>query len=247
MERHKKKIITFYEEEAKIYDSERFFTAHGKYVDRIQKDIVLSMGSWKGRKILDIGCGTGRFAIELAEHQASVVALDPSLNMLNTLGWKLKDKNIVGTIDLVRASGYQLPFRDDTFDGCISINVINHLPDHHKMLGEVHRIVKPNGFFIMNFPNMLSSFLPAALWINFRKRSLYNNVYSHWFNLPRVNNDLNQAGFKVKVIKGSMLLPAFLFSRKLAFLLQKLGQISRDSPLKYITGSVFIKAEKAVE
>lgn len=245
-ENDKKEIVNFYKEEAAIYDVERFSTPQGKYVDITQKDILLNMvDSWEDKKILEVGCGTGRFSIEIVKHGGVVTGLDPSITMLKKLGEKIKINYIsLGKeIDFVNASGYELPFSDDTFDGCICINVVNHLPDYNIMLNEVHRILKPNGFFVINIPNIFSLYLPVALLVNIRKRSVYNDVYSQWFTLPRIIKDFHDTGFKVNEIKGSAILPAFIFPKKLIFLLKRLDKISRGSFLRYVTGSIFIKAE----
>lgn len=240
----KKEIINFYKEEAAIYDVERFSTPQGKYVDKTQRDILLNMiDSWKDKKILEVGCGTGRFSIEIAKHGGTVTALDPSIPMLKKLEEKINDRYIGKEIDFVNARGYELPFRESTFDGCLCVNVVNHLPDYNIMFKEVYRILKPNGFFVINIPNIFSLYLPIALLVNIRKRSVYNDVYSQWFTLPGIIKDFHETGFTLNEIKGSAILPAFIFPKKIIFLLERLDDISKDSFLKYITGSIFIKVE----
>lgn len=244
MKSDKDKVIYFYEEEAKIYDIERFSTTHGRYMDQLQKDIVLSMiNSWKNKRILEVGCGTGRFTIEIANQGSIIVGLDPSIPMLKKVKEKAKDVATVGIIDLTNGSGYELPFKDFTFDGCVCINVINHLPNYDKMFKEVYRVLKPNGFFIMNFSNMFSLFLPVALLVNLTKRSVINDVYTQWSTLSRMKRDLLNRGFETKEIKGDTALPAFIFPKELTLLLEKLNLFSRGSLLKYISCSIFIKAE----
>ncbi len=78
-----KKVINFYKEEAEIYDADRFLTAQERYMDKSQKNIVLNMSnSWRNLKILEVGCGTGRFTIEIANRGAVIVGLDSSIPML---------------------------------------------------------------------------------------------------------------------------------------------------------------------
>ena len=213
-------------------------------MDQLQKDIVLSMiNSWKNKRILEVGCGTGRFTIEIANQGSIIAGLDPSIPMLKKVKEKAKDVATVGIIDLTNGSGYELPFKDSTFDGCVCINVINHLPNYDEMFKEVYRVLKPNGFFIMNFSNMLSLVLPVALLVNLTKRSAINDVYTQWSTLSKMKKDLFNAGFKIKGIKGNTLLPAFIFPQKTIFLLEKLNVFLRDSFLKYSTVSIFINAE----
>ena len=67
----------------------RFDALHGRFKDVIDADdprlrgVVDSLGPLAGRRILDLGCGKGRFARALAAQGASVVGLDLSAAMLD--------------------------------------------------------------------------------------------------------------------------------------------------------------------
>jgi len=67
-----------FENYAKTYERENFTTGTSAEVDFIEKE----MHHRKNARILDVGCGTGRHAIELAKRGYSVVGIDLSESML---------------------------------------------------------------------------------------------------------------------------------------------------------------------
>jgi ubiquinone/menaquinone biosynthesis C-methylase UbiE len=56
----------------------------------------------------------------------------------------------------IRADGQALPVRSGSVDLCHSSNVLEHVPDPHKMLGEMVRVVRPGGLVYLSFTNWLS-------------------------------------------------------------------------------------------
>lgn len=53
---------------------------------------------------------------------------------------------------MVTGSGYELPFQDDSFDMVALFDVIEHIPDDHRVLSEVRRVLKPNGQVFISVP-----------------------------------------------------------------------------------------------
>lgn len=89
----------------------------------------------EGRRILDLGCGKGRFAARLEESGAKVVGIDLSAAMLAE----------AAGLDRVRASACRLPFDDETFEAVFAVEVFEHLADVDAVLGEVARVLRPGG------------------------------------------------------------------------------------------------------
>ena len=242
-----KRVIDFYRDESKVYDEKRFSKASGRYGDLAEKEIILGMvDNWEGKRVVEVGCGTGRFSIEMAKRGAIVTALDPAIEMLARVDEKIRNIPIKGTIKLINGSGYNLPFGDNQFDGCICLNVLNHLRDWDKVFSEIHRVVKPDGFFIMNFTNMLSLYFPVALWVNLRQRSVLADVYSRWDVLFQVKKELYKAGFNPERITGIASLPYF-FPLRMNFLWGKVNDLLANSALKQFIANVYIHSRKRVQ
>jgi len=243
--------LEFYEEEAEIYDEARFTSSAGKLTDVMQKEIVLKSCDFTDTPlILDVGTGTGRFAIEFAKNGAIVVGLDPSKSMIRIAKSKSVQRKVLRNMNLVVADAHKLPFKNDSFDCSTSINVLNHIPDYTKVLAEIARILKQKGYFLANFPSIQSFYLPIALFINFRKRALFKNVYSRWFTLKEMRKSISEAGLSVQKIEGFPVSASPPLPKEFWFFVIRIikkGQIFSSSLPKYISGCAFIKSQKTHE
>jgi 2-polyprenyl-6-hydroxyphenyl methylase/3-demethylubiquinone-9 3-methyltransferase len=119
-----------------------------------------------GRRVLDLGCGKGRFSRPLADAGAEVVGLDLSASML---------AEAVG-LPRVRASARRLPFAASTFDAVVAVEVFEHLAAIDDVLMEVRRVLRPGGVLAVVDKNAGAlnadrPWLPALLvkWIDERR------------------------------------------------------------------------------
>lgn len=243
MKQSQKSSVAFYENNAPDYDEERFSSALGSIIDDIQKQIVLVlMGNIRGKKILDIGCGTGRFSLLLQKQNSDVFSIDPSGSMLKMFKGKLNYSD--NYPELIHGLGYSLPFKNNSFDGCICINVMDHIDDHELLIKEIERVLKKEGFFVFNFSNSLGLYFPIGAYINLFNKSLQNNVYTIWFSMFKVKNMISETSFSINSIKGQLIFPK---SCKFSFIIKimmKMDGYFRDTYLKFVSGSIFIKLRK---
>jgi SAM-dependent methyltransferase len=104
-------------------------------------------------EVLDMGCGTGRFTIPLAERVRSVSGLDLSPMMLATARKKLADKGLEA--DLREGDMAALPFADASFDVVVSMLALMHIPraDRQQVFREVARVLRPGGRLLIGVKN----------------------------------------------------------------------------------------------
>jgi ubiquinone/menaquinone biosynthesis C-methylase UbiE len=104
-------------------------------------------------EVLDMGCGTGRFTIPLAERVKSVSGLDLSPMMLATARKKLADKGLEA--DLREGDMAALPFADASFDVVVSMLALMHIPraDRQQVFREVARVMRPGGRLLIGVKN----------------------------------------------------------------------------------------------
>lgn len=104
--------------------------------------ILEHLGPMEGGRILDAGCGKGRFARIVKErHPASrVVALDLALAML---------RSAPAQLDRVGGSLTALPFASGVFDGAYATESLEHAVDIDAAVAELCRVVRPGGRIVV--------------------------------------------------------------------------------------------------
>ncbi len=105
----------------------------------------------EGKAVLDIGCGAGVdsiMAAKLAGPSGAVTGIDLVPEMLARAR---KNARLAGVdnVHFRESSAEQLPFSDNSFDVVISNGVFNLVVDKIKALGEVFRVLKPGGRFML--------------------------------------------------------------------------------------------------
>jgi SAM-dependent methyltransferase len=98
-----------------------------------------------GRRILDLGCGSGFYADALRAAGARVVPMDLGLWQATSL-----------PAGLVISDALALCFADGAFDGVFCSNLLEHTPDPGRLLAEVERVLRPGGWAWVSWCNWYS-------------------------------------------------------------------------------------------
>jgi SAM-dependent methyltransferase len=117
------------------------FTGRHDTRDRLQASLNFPLAELRGKRVLDAGCGMGRFAEIVLNHQGEYIGLDYSFAVDAAYA-------NVGTrpgVHLVQADVFRLPFADDTFDLVMSLGVLHHTPDPRGAFASLPRVLKPGG------------------------------------------------------------------------------------------------------
>lgn len=117
-----------------------------------------------GKKVLEIGCGSGRFAKKVASrfNIENVYGLDISSDAINTAC----KNGMIGTA--LNIDDNDFPFKDNFFDTVICGEVIEHLlnPDH--LLQEIYRTLKLNSYLVITTPNLASWYNRLLLLLGYQ-------------------------------------------------------------------------------
>lgn len=142
---------------AEIYDD--VFPAHVSehYLTRRQKFIAEQAA---GKKVLDVGAGTGLLAERLSDTGFEVMALDPFPQMLAQLRQRRPE------IATVEASGHAIPIPDNAFDLVYSVAVMHHISEPalvRQTLAEMVRVTRPGGHILIWDHNPLNPYWPIIM------------------------------------------------------------------------------------
>ena len=102
-----------------------------------------------GERILDVGCGPGFYMAELLERVGSdghVSGLDTSAPMLAIAARRVEGHE---NVELLEAPATALPFDSGSFDGAISVQVLEYVDDVGLALAELHRVLRPGGRLVV--------------------------------------------------------------------------------------------------
>lgn len=96
-----------------------------------------------GDKVLDVGCGTGSLTRALLDSgpAVQVTGIDGSVDYL-----KVGRRNLgSGRVTLEQGDAQSLPYPDDSFEKCISLLVMNFIPDSTRAVNEMQRVTRAGG------------------------------------------------------------------------------------------------------
>ncbi|MBI1358308.1 MAG: methyltransferase domain-containing protein [Acidobacteria bacterium] len=115
-------------------------------VDLKNREIRRLLGPVQGLEVADLGCGTGRHSIALAEAGAKVTAVDFSRGMLA----RARQRPGSGSIRFIeRDLGEALPFADDSFDRVLCSLALEHVERLDVAFAEMRRICRPSGWIVV--------------------------------------------------------------------------------------------------
>ncbi len=110
-------------------------------------ELIRQIGdSYENKKILDVGCGSGSYTINLCRNNNQIFGVD------------IKDyrkKEVKDKFKFLLYDGKTLPFEDNSFDVVCSFDVIEHIEDDEHFVKEMFRVLKKNGICYCGTPNRL--------------------------------------------------------------------------------------------
>jgi ubiquinone/menaquinone biosynthesis C-methylase UbiE len=147
-----KEKVQLFDEWPEAYD--RWFTTSiGSLVRKYEIELILNLlGPKQSEIILDAGCGTGVFTLDIVSSGSRVVGLDISLPMLIQARKKLKGFSF----HMVLADMLNLPFPENSFDKAVSVTALEFIEDGKAAVDELFRVTKRGGRVVVATLNSLS-------------------------------------------------------------------------------------------
>src|SRR5947208_15238059 len=121
---------------AERFDAMRFSGPIGRLIaDTQEQQIAAFLAPLAGRRVLDVGTGTGRAAITLARRGARVTGVDASSEMLDVA--RARAAAAGAEVRFEAGDAHALPFADRSFDAVVSLRVLMHTPGWRQAVGEL--------------------------------------------------------------------------------------------------------------
>lgn len=156
------------------------------------------------KKILDLGCGSGRHIVYFAKQRFDVYGIDIAEEGIKLTEKWLKGEGLRASLEV--GNIYEnLPYKDDFFNAVISTQTLHHerIENIRKAIKEIERVLAPNGF----------------VFITFRKRKFKNfypnNTIIEKYGKQKVNYKVIAPRTYVPVEGGEKGLSHYLFNKKL--------------------------------
>jgi SAM-dependent methyltransferase len=210
------KTERFWDHEAKAYEAlhERGHSARSPLWMRMA--IVLQLLGPRPGSVVDCGMGPGRLLAELERSGWLVSGIDISGEMV-----ALARERLPGRSDrLLQGSIESMPFPSRRFDAAVCTGVLEYVEDIPRALGEVSRVLRPGGLFVVSMPNS------RAIGTFWRHQVVYVAARAlkarlpfgspiplprpGRLSLPNLKRLLDAAGFEVERVEYMILLPRFL-------------------------------------
>jgi ubiquinone/menaquinone biosynthesis C-methylase UbiE len=190
---------------ARRYDA-WYATPLGAWADRLEMEAIFRFLHLRpGERLLELGTGTGCYALAAARRGALVTAVDAEPVMLALARAKVTGHAAEQAVTLVQASMAALPFADASFDVVLAVTSLCFVADPLAVLREAARVLRPNGRLVLGELNRWS------LWALVRRiegrfhATTYR--YAHFHSVRELCNLLAAAGLHTSRWEGLLHLP----------------------------------------
>jgi SAM-dependent methyltransferase len=132
-----------------------------------------------GRRVLDLGCGTGYGTADLARVASSALGVDLAAEAIDYAGRHFPSARFL------QCSASAVPFPSGSFDLVTAFEVIEHLQDWRSLLAEAQRVLEPDGLLIVSTPN-------KRYYAEARAKSGPNPFHEHEFEFAEFRTALGE-------------------------------------------------------
>lgn len=199
---------SLYMTSAEEYDRIRFSGWAGNWGHKRQIDILHGLADdWHAKKVLEIGCGTGRVTEMLLRWGADVTATDISKPMLDVARKRLSVIPDHSKCTLREMCIFDIDINLECYDYIVMINVLGRLTNAQIALMNIASRMTAGTHLVFTFPCLTSLLLPFGLLVNARGRSLYRNATSHWYRPKTIRRMCEAAELTILQFHGNHYVP----------------------------------------
>ncbi|MBI2031372.1 MAG: class I SAM-dependent methyltransferase [Candidatus Levybacteria bacterium] len=142
------------------------------------------------QSILDVGCASGWFLNEVSRKfpKAECTGIDPYEDAIK-YGKKKYEK-----LNLIVADGHDIPLPSSTFDLVICSEVLEHVANPEKVVGEIKRVMAPNGIALIEMDSGNILFRMIWYWWTHMRKGVWQHAHLHSFNAKKLEKIIKKGG-----------------------------------------------------
>ncbi len=168
---------------------------HGSRFREVEKLIELTGGT-----ILDIGCADGVFTnVVLAKSKANkIIGVDV---LKHSIAWAKNHWKKNKKMSFRVADAHKLPFKTGTFEAVVALEVLEHVFDPQKVVNEIKRVLKKDGYAVMLVPAESTLFKVVWFFWTKNKGNIWKETHIHHYSSGRLLPFVKKAGLTIEVNK----------------------------------------------
>ena len=160
------------------------------------------------QEVLEVGCGGGLIAHELARREALIIGIDPSENALKVAREKVQQSGLGQVAYFERGYAESLPYADGSFSVIVCLDTLEHVHNLSATLREIARVLAPGGIFIFDTINRTFVARLALIWIGegIPVNGLTPGIHSYdkFIQPQELRNELIKNGLTIGEMTGFM-------------------------------------------
>jgi len=201
---------------------------------------ALSLGAFPANgKLLEIGCSVGQFTFPLAKLGYHICGMDLSTKSVEVAKQRATAHGVTGATFVAGEAERLSLFAHGIFDGVVSFSTLRYVGHLPRALSEIHRVLKPGGRAVIDFPNRWCPWFYLKPWLGSER-----HPHDHWFTAAEVKKLLSHAGFREVRVRYLLFTPTVTPDRLLA-LFQGIDAIGERLPLvRNAAGIIMVSAVK---
>ena len=177
--------------------------------NNVEAPLLLKLFTEKPKKVehaLEVGCGFGNGVSLIKKHFLAeyITAIDFDAEMAAATQYRYQN---IDWLTVANADASCLPFENEYFDIAFNFAVFHHIPNWQKAVEEIYRVLKPNGYFV------IEDLYRAAICNPLSKR-LFEHPQDNRFNHNELLNQLQLVGFSIEKSHNLFNLAGSILARK---------------------------------
>jgi SAM-dependent methyltransferase len=186
----------------------RMAPASTPYVLRHFGEVVTAAGIETGQRVLEVGCGMGRFTAELVRLGARVTGADVSPDLLAELHERLGNDVATVCCDVAEAAELLEP----GFDSAVGFFVLHHIPHMEELFTALAALVRPGGRIAFAEPNGATPLIYAQILLT-PGMTWQGDGGVRFMRPGPVGKAMRRAGLAEVTARGYGFFPPFIFNR----------------------------------